>query len=70
MTYDFIIVGSGHNGLTCAGYLAKAGATPQISAAAFDADAPGGERKPAGRPRRWLERLWRRVLVRFARAGR
>jgi phytoene dehydrogenase-like protein len=26
MTYDFIIIGSGHNGLACAGYLAKAGA--------------------------------------------
>ena len=25
MTYDFIIIGSGHNGLACAGYLAKAG---------------------------------------------
>ncbi len=25
MTYDFIIVGGGHNGLTCAAYLAKAG---------------------------------------------
>ena len=26
MTYDFIIIGSGHNGLACAGYLARAGA--------------------------------------------
>jgi phytoene dehydrogenase-like protein len=26
MTYDFIIIGSGHNGLACAAYLAKAGA--------------------------------------------
>ena len=26
MTYDFIIIGAGHNGLACAGYLAKAGA--------------------------------------------
>ena len=26
MNYDFIIIGSGHNGLACAGYLAKAGA--------------------------------------------
>jgi phytoene dehydrogenase-like protein len=26
MSYDFIIIGSGHNGLACAGYLAKAGA--------------------------------------------
>lgn len=27
MRYDFIIIGSGHNGLACAGYLAKAGAS-------------------------------------------
>jgi phytoene dehydrogenase-like protein len=27
MTYDFIVIGSGHNGLACAGYLAKAGAS-------------------------------------------
>lgn len=26
MTYDFIIIGAGHNGLACAAYLAKAGA--------------------------------------------
>lgn len=26
MAYDFIIIGSGHNGLACAGYLARAGA--------------------------------------------
>jgi phytoene dehydrogenase-like protein len=26
MTYDFIVIGSGHNGLACAGYLARAGA--------------------------------------------
>ena len=26
MTYDFVIIGAGHNGLACAGYLAKAGA--------------------------------------------
>jgi phytoene dehydrogenase-like protein len=26
MTYEFIIIGSGHNGLACAGYLARAGA--------------------------------------------
>jgi phytoene dehydrogenase-like protein len=25
MTYDFIVVGSGHNGLACAAYLARAG---------------------------------------------
>ncbi len=25
-TYDFIVIGSGHNGLACAGYLARAGA--------------------------------------------
>src|SRR3954453_9030441 len=25
MTYDFIIIGGGHNGLTCAAYLARAG---------------------------------------------
>ena len=24
-TYDVVIIGAGHNGLTCAGYLAKAG---------------------------------------------
>jgi phytoene dehydrogenase-like protein len=27
MTYDFIIIGAGHNGLACAAYLAKTGAT-------------------------------------------
>jgi len=27
MSYDFVIVGSGHNGLACAAYLAKAGAS-------------------------------------------
>src|SRR5919109_1593944 len=27
MTYDVIIIGAGHNGLTCAAYLARAGAT-------------------------------------------
>ena len=27
MSYDFIIIGAGHNGLACAAYLAKAGAT-------------------------------------------
>jgi phytoene dehydrogenase-like protein len=26
VSYDFIVIGSGHNGLACAGYLAKAGA--------------------------------------------
>ena len=26
MSYDFIVIGAGHNGLACAGYLAKAGA--------------------------------------------
>ena len=26
MNYDFIVIGSGHNGLACAGYLARAGA--------------------------------------------
>ena len=26
MTFDFIIIGAGHNGLACAAYLAKAGA--------------------------------------------
>ncbi len=26
MSYDFIVIGSGHNGLACAGYLARAGA--------------------------------------------
>ena len=26
MTYDFIVIGAGHNGLACAAYLAKAGA--------------------------------------------
>jgi phytoene dehydrogenase-like protein len=26
MTHDFIVIGSGHNGLACAGYLARAGA--------------------------------------------
>ena len=25
MVYDVVIIGAGHNGLTCAGYLAKAG---------------------------------------------
>ncbi|HEY5900508.1 MAG TPA: FAD-dependent oxidoreductase, partial [Burkholderiales bacterium] len=25
-SYDFIIIGAGHNGLACGGYLAKAGA--------------------------------------------
>lgn len=27
MSYDFIVIGAGHNGLACAAYLAKAGAT-------------------------------------------
>ncbi|MCZ7561845.1 MAG: FAD-dependent oxidoreductase [Burkholderiaceae bacterium] len=27
MSYDFVIVGSGHNGLACAAYLARAGAS-------------------------------------------
>ncbi|MCC6212124.1 MAG: NAD(P)/FAD-dependent oxidoreductase [Burkholderiales bacterium] len=27
MRYDFIVIGSGHNGLACAGYLARAGAS-------------------------------------------
>ena len=27
MSYDFIVIGSGHNGLTCAAYLARAGAS-------------------------------------------
>lgn len=26
MSFDFIIIGAGHNGLACAAYLAKAGA--------------------------------------------
>ena len=26
MSYDFIVIGAGHNGLACAAYLAKAGA--------------------------------------------
>ena len=27
MSYDFIVIGAGHNGLACAGYLARTGAT-------------------------------------------
>jgi phytoene dehydrogenase-like protein len=27
MSYDFIVIGAGHNGLACAAYLAKSGAS-------------------------------------------
>jgi phytoene dehydrogenase-like protein len=37
--YDIVVVGGGHNGLTCAGYLAKAGKKVLVLEAR---DVPGG----------------------------
>src|SRR6266545_2364807 len=49
--YDVVVVGGGHNGLTCAAYLAKAGkrvlvleANPQVGGFTITEDTPGAPR--------------------------
>ena len=41
VTFDVVVIGAGHNGLTCAAYLAKAGLEPAVvEMSAAEAEAP------------------------------